>query len=191
MSSSRFIPLTKGQQALVDEADYHVLVQIGRWCYSNSGYAVHYFKDEQGKRKTLYMHRMVYYLSLGNQHVPTGMQVDHCNHNHIDNRRANLRLATCSQNQAHKGRPNNNTSQYKGVSFKNGKWEVRIRFGGQRIHLGRFDDPVEAALMYDAVSKLLNKEFAGCNFPKQPTPPHIELQLRMLLNKRGIKYATL
>jgi hypothetical protein len=182
-----FIELTKGQRALVDDCDYDALMQIGSWCYSSSGYGVHYFRDEQGKRKTLYMHRFIYYRILGNQHLPAGMQCDHRNWNRIDNRRSNLRLATRSQNQAHKGRPTNNTSQYKGVSFNGGKWEARIRHEGKRIHLGRFDDPVEAAWMYDAATKLLNQEFAGPNFPKQPTPPHIEVQLRYVLSKRGLK----
>jgi len=183
------IPLTKGAVALIDHYDLEWLSQF-RWCFAWNGYAVHYYANEHGRRKTLYMHREIFTRILGYD-IPPNMQVDHINHNRIDNRRSNLRLATRSQNQAHKGRPVNNTSQYKGVSFNTGKWEARIRYSGQRIHLGRYDDALTAALMYDAASRLLNREFAGCNFPMQPTPPHIEGKLRELLNKRGLDISQL
>jgi hypothetical protein len=182
MPRYRPIPLTKGQTALVDEADHDVIVAVGRWCFSNSGYAVHYFKDEYGKRGTLYMHRLIMQRVSG---IPPGLQVDHINQTRVDNRRVNLRLATRSQNQAHKGRQINNTSLQKGVTFNSGRWEARIRFQGKRINLGRFTDPLQAAMMYDAASRFLYQDFAGCNFPEKPTPTYIETQLQMVLNKRG------
>lgn len=190
MAQFRSIPLTKGMTTIVDVDDYDAISAIGRWCYSNSGYAVHYYQDEQGRRKTLYLHRVIYQRILRHP-IPPNFQVDHCNRNRIDNRRRNLRLATRSQNQAHKGLQVNNTSQYKGISFNRGCYEARIRHQGKRLHLGRYADGQEAALMYDAASRLLNREFAGCNFPQQPTPPHIEQQLKKLLNKRGIEISPL
>ncbi len=180
------IPLTKGKVALVSTEDYDWIVRL-KWCYSRgNGYAIHYFKDEQGNNKTLYLHRAIYAKILGGT-IPHGLQVDHINRNRLDNRRENLRLATRSQNQANKSRPINNTSQYKGVSFNHGKWEVRIRYAGHRIHLGRFTDPERAALIYDAASRLLYRDFAGCNFPHRPTPSEIEtIVLAVLIERENL-----
>lgn len=184
MSSFRQISLTKGQTTIVDEADYDAIVAIGRWCFSNSGYAVHYYADENGQRKMLYLHRAIMARKL-REPIPMNMQVDHENMNRIDNRRFNLRLATRSQNQAHKKIQVNNSSKFKGVTFNSGRWEARIRYQGKRINLGRFSDPLEAAMMYDAASRLLYQDFAGCNFPDESPPPYIENQLQAVLNKRG------
>jgi len=92
------IPLTKGYYAFVDEVDYEALRAIGHWSYSPSGYAVHYSKDQQGNRRTLYMHRIIMDRILGH---PVGhLQVDHISSVEMgkaarrDYRRQNLRLAT-------------------------------------------------------------------------------------------------
>jgi hypothetical protein len=164
--SSRFIPLTKGQQALVDDSDYNRLMQIGSWSYNKSGYAVHYYTDEFGHNRTLFMHRVVMEYALRN--APPRMQVDHINHNTLDNRSANLRLATPSQNQAHRRQRNDSDTPYKGITWNTGRWEARIKYGSQRINLGRFKNAEEAAWMYDAASHLLYAEFARCNFAEHP-----------------------
>jgi hypothetical protein len=180
------ISLTKGQTTIVDEGDYDAVAAVGRWCYSNSGYAVHYYADEYGQRKTLYLHRFIVQ-RMSREGIPPGMQVDHRNQNRIDNRRLNLRLATRSQNQANKGVPVNNTSQYKGVTFNTGRWEARIRYQGKRLYLGRFTNPLDAAMIYDAASRLLYQDFAGCNIQDQPTSSHVEKQLREMLDKSGLE----
>ena len=170
---SHTIPLTKGRFAVVEDADFARLSQL-KWCYNSSGYAVHY-ED----RRTIFMHRLI-------MNAPPHLQVDHINQNRLDNRRENLRFATRSQNQANKGRQVNNTSGYKGVSFRAGKWEARIRVAGGRLQLGRFDDPVTAALIYDAASRLFNVDFAGVNFPERPTSPEIDDLLDRLPRKKTV-----
>jgi len=188
------IPLTKGYFAQVDDIDYAHLCAVGRWSYSPSGYAIHYSKDVWGNYHTLYMHRIVMERVLG--HPVGNLQVDHISSLEMDiaarrdNRRQNLRLATRSQNQAHKGKARNNTSHFKGVTLNGKKWEARICFAGQRIHLGNFSDPVIAAQMYDAASTRLNKEFAGLNFPEEITPPYIDEMLDSILEHCGF-YAIL
>ena len=185
------IPLTKGQFTWIDEVDHPALLAVGRWCYSAYGYAVHYYTDANDKPKVLYMHRMVMERMLGTP-IPHGLQVDHISREsegrlaRVDNRRENLRLATRSQNQANKGRQGNNSSAYKGVSANHGKWEARIKYDGQRLNLGRFDDPALAAMMYDAASRMLNQEFAGLNFPAQITPPSLEVEVRNRLGRYGV-----
>ncbi|MEQ8677238.1 MAG: HNH endonuclease [Aggregatilineales bacterium] len=158
---SKQISLTKGASAVVDDSDYDRLIQIGRWCLSSNGYAIHYTKIN-GQRKTLYMHRVV-------MDACYPLQVDHIDRDRLNNQHDNLRFATRSQNQANKNIQNNNTSAYKGVNWNKGKWEARIRLNGLRLNLGRFRDPLRAAMVYDAASRLLYDDFAGCNFPEHQT----------------------
>ncbi|MAS36289.1 MAG: hypothetical protein CL610_19955 [Anaerolineaceae bacterium] len=178
------IPLTKGQVALVDDADYLWLSGY-RWCFSSDGYAVNYYWDETGTKRKRSMHRLLMAEILEHR-VPRDLQVDHINHQRIDNRRENLRLATRSQNQAYKGLQVNNTSGYKGVVPNRRKYEVRIRYQGKRFYLGLYTDPVKAALVYDGAARLLYADFAGVNFPDRPTPPEIEQLVIQRLKKKGI-----
>ena len=166
------IRLTKGRFALVDDQDFFWLSDL-RWCFSSDGYAVNHYRDEQGQYHKRSMHRLLMARILGHP-VPHNLQVDHINHDRIDNRRSNLRLATRSQNQAYKGLQVNNTSGYKGVIWNQGKWEVRIRFQENKLYLGRYTHPVEAALIYDCAARLLYAEFAHPNFPDRPTPEYIQ-----------------
>lgn len=164
--------LTQGREALVDYQDLDALLGMGTWCFSSSGYAVHYCLDPFGQRKVLYMHRVVQQRAYG-QPIPPHLQVDHINRDRLDCRRENLRFALRQQNQANKSIAINNTSGYKGVTFAHGKFSARIKFYSRRLHLGSYDDPITAALVYDAASRYLYKEFAGCNFPDIPTSPQI------------------
>ena len=53
------IPLTQGRVARVDDEDYAFLLDMGTWCYSTSGYALHYGRKEDGSRTTVSQHRTV------------------------------------------------------------------------------------------------------------------------------------
>jgi hypothetical protein len=167
------IPLTQGRVALVDDQDFEYLTGIANWCFSSSEYAVAYLRRDDGRRTTVSMHRLVMARILGKP-VPADLQVDHKNRNRLDARRENLRLATRSQNQSNKGLQINNYSGFKGVSVDGRKFRVRIRFNRRfELHLGHYDDLEFAARVYDACSRLLNKDFAGLNFPDEPTTPEI------------------
>jgi len=65
-------------------------------------------------------------------------QIDHINRDKSDNRIANLRLATNSQNHINKGLQKNNTSGFKGVIWEPslGKWRARIKINGKNKYLG-------------------------------------------------------
>jgi len=101
--------------------------------------------------------------------APKGCLVDHINGDGLDNRRANLRLATPSQNNCNK--PGfNKSSKYKGVSrtdLKKKQWRAVIHYNNEMIHLGRFCNEVAAAKAYDKAAKKYHGEFAYLNFPKE------------------------
>ena len=90
---------------------------------------------------------------------PAG-QIDHINRKGSDNRIANLRDCTASQNQHNRSIPRSNTSGYLGVSWckKNEKWRVQIRAKNKVMSLGHFHCPMEASNAYQA-AKLQRDNF--------------------------------
>lgn len=150
---NRRIPLTKGQFALVDDADYDWLMQW-KWCYAAVGYAV---SRIQGR--VVYMHRLI----AGS---PQGMEIDHVDHDKLNNCRSNLRIATRAQNNGNRLKQPNTTSRYKGVAWykAQGRWRAMIHRDDRPIFLGYFDDEIEAARAYDRAARELFGDFAKTNF---------------------------
>ena len=156
------INLSKGYETIVDDDMYNYLNQ---WKWSaqkgrNTYYAVHSSKPQNGKQKSICMHREILGLKAGD-----GRHTDHINGDGLDNRRCNLRICTRSQN--HQNRHSiRGTSQFKGCSWykRDKNWEVSITLNSRKIHLGYFDNEIEAAKAYDKKAGELFGEFAKCNF---------------------------
>jgi hypothetical protein len=163
----RKIPLTQGKFAIVDPEDFDCLARY-KWYaakYNHTFYAVRssWLKFEKKKIK-IKMHRVI-------MNAPADLIVDHINHNGLDNRKANLRLATPAQN-ARNSLRRRNRSGYKGVYYakKRGKYRAVIWHNNKRIHLGYFNSKITAALEYDRAAKKYHKEFANFNFPHLNNP---------------------
>lgn len=158
--SYREIPLTQGKVALVsthrfDEVSKH------KWCVSwrpknKTFYAYARFRID-GIIRTVYMHRFILGVSYGDKRT-----VDHENHNTLDNRDHNLRVASCAQQQYNRTKQANNTSGYKGVSWDKPrrKWQAKIAKGGRQKLLGRFNNAEEAYTCYCKAAKEMHGEFA-------------------------------
>lgn len=117
----------------------------------------------RGETTTLMMHRLLMGVTDRSTHV------DHRDHDGLNNQRANLRLASRSQNMANQRKRSRPTSsQYKGVYWSNTYeiWVAEITGPGGRKYLGRFPDEVSAALAYDVAAIELFGEFAHLNNPE-------------------------
>ena len=163
----RRIPLTRGQYAIVDPDDFERLNKY-KWQASQSTrsgtfYAARSTWDKVNKKKrTIKMHRLILY-------PPHPLVVDHINNNGLDNRRANLRVATRSQNSINKPfkKKKGTHSKYLGVTWQKSinRWQAQIRAKGNHRIIGYFDNETEAALEYDQAARKFHKDFAVLNFP--------------------------
>jgi len=92
--------------------------------------------------------------------LPKG-QLDHINGDRLDNRIANLREASQTENMGNCIKHRDNKSGYKGVFPLRGKrWQAQVCRNGVKHHLGTFETPEEAHAAYcDAASKVFG-EFA-------------------------------
>jgi hypothetical protein len=159
----RKIPLTQGHFAIVDPQDYQRLSRYKwRLCRTrgkNVLYAERSIRLPGGRYSRILMHRQLI-------KAPAGYVIDHINGCGLDNRRANLRLATVAQN-AWNSKKRNPRSGYKGVWFaaEKGLWRAAIVCHGRRKHLGYFRSKIDAARAYDDAAIKYYKEFARLNFP--------------------------
>ena len=152
------ITLSKGMLAIVDDEDF-TAISAFRWCLHSRGYAVRKGpRDRVGRREVILMHRSI-------SAALHGTEVDHINGNRLDNRKANLRFATSSQNHANQKLSSKNTSGAKGVSFnqKSGRYYSEIHLNRRKKFLGSFSSIASAADAYDAAARLYFGEFAKTN----------------------------
>jgi hypothetical protein len=161
----RRIYLGDDEWTIVDADIYYRLGQF-KWSaagYNGKMYATRILKQTVcGRVKTVYLHREI-------MNEPKGFFVDHKNNDSLDNRKANLRVATRSQNCQNVPKRKNTSSQFIGVSFskEEKKWCAYINYRGKRIWLGYFDNEIDAAKAYDRAALKYYGEFARLNFPEE------------------------
>lgn len=158
----KYIPLTKGKTAVVDNQDYEMLMQWS-WYFGEDGngrgYARRTISEGRVKHKVRMHHQI-----MGKP--PFGFVCDHINGDTLDNRRCNLRFCTPKQNLRNRGVWRNKQScRFKGVRWNSrlGNWYVRIYKDGRQYHVGTFNCPIKAAQAYNERAKLLFGEFARLN----------------------------
>lgn len=147
------IQLTQGFAAIVDDEDFEFLSQWS-WCITRNGYAKRGIM-KGGVNDTIYMHRAVIGASADSD-------VDHANGNKLDNRKANLRIATVSQNGANSKTRICSETGFKGVVFnkKRRKFQAWITLNRRKKYLGQFSTPQEAHAAYSVAAKETFGEFA-------------------------------
>jgi hypothetical protein len=157
--------LTRGKFAIVDPEDYPRLAKY-KWFLAKSptsSYAARWQRlKTKNTRKRIWMHREII-------HIPKKMVCDHINRNSLDNRKANLRPATVSQNLCNRTKTRTKTrSKYKGLEWDKTqrKWKARIQLNNKKIHLGSFANEIDAAKAYDRAARKYHGVFALTNFKK-------------------------
>jgi hypothetical protein len=92
--------------------------------------------DDGNQRKTVILHRYLF-------DNPSGLVIDHINHDTLNNTRENLRAVTFAENQMNrKGARKDSKSGILGVSWdkKSRKWRSQIQINGIKKHLGFHED---------------------------------------------------
>lgn len=159
----RHIPLSRGQCAIVDEADYH-LVSDTKWhAHPNNkrGEGFYAVNGRGGAKPTirgrLYMHRVIAG-ALAHQFV------DHIDGDGLNNRRENLRIVNRAQNNINRATPN--STGFRGVhTMPEGNYRAAVCVDRKRIYSGRFASAEDAARAYDALAIVHHGDFARLNFP--------------------------
>ena len=118
------------KQFVFDSEDFEKVSKY-HWYEESNGYIRSSGKKKEDK---IHIHRLI----MG---FPYGMNIDHINHNTLDNRKSNLRIVTTSQNAMNRIKSSNNTSGVSGVVWvkSRNKWKSQIKFNGQLIFLGEYD----------------------------------------------------
>lgn len=154
------IPLTQGQVALVDAADYPTVSAYKWFAHTPDGktyYAIRNVQRPDGTRTNVRMHRFILGLNEGDERV-----VDHIDPSRtLDNRRKNLRVTTIQNNSRNRRLHKNNKCAMKGASkAQYGGWRSRICIGGKSIYIGTFDTAEAAHAAYCEAAKRYFGEFA-------------------------------
>lgn len=134
----------------IDEEDFKLFKKY-KWYVTVRGYIT---RDVKGQK--LLFHRMI-------MNCPAGMYVDHIDGDPTNNKKENLRIVTHQQNMMNKMKRNNR--KYKGVYWQEHakKWRSSISVNQKRIHIGYFNNPVEAAMAYNTMAIELHGEYAKLN----------------------------
>jgi len=129
------IPIRGSEEYAVVDIDDYELANKYSWFLAH-GYAT---SNMYGNKHTK-LHRLILNLQDRKQ------EVDHINHNRLDNRKSNLRVCDRFGNGRNLSLKSNNTSGYPGVSFwkSRNKWRARIKVNYVGIHIGLYDTLQEA-----------------------------------------------
>lgn len=159
---------TKAKQEIIVDANMYEWLNRFSWSIAGSSkdrtrYAILRLCLRRKVILNLKMHELV--LQFNNIPIIKETRVDHINHNGLDNRLVNLRLATRSQNSMNSlirtGR------QYKGTSYrldmKSNPWRAYITLSKKRIYLGHFPTSKKAAQAYNNAAIKYFGEFACLN----------------------------
>ena len=160
--------MTQNKYAIVDEWNYEWL-NLDKWHARKGAYTFYAtrtirLQNTDWPRHKTYQNIII---QMANQIInpPLGYEVDHINHNGLDNRECNLRICTRSQNMANTQRSciNNIGSKYRGVHCHKSKvipWRVFIA----NKHVGYYSNEIDAAKGYDKAAIAKYGEFATTNF---------------------------
>lgn len=139
------IPLTQGQFAIVDDEDFEFLNQWKWYAGTNSTelyyYAMRHSSSKGGvKRQYIRMHRVILGLEQDD-----ARDVDHIDHDTLNNKRNNLRAVSRRKNSENRKRASKHGSGvYLNPKLKSKPFEARAFVNGSNRFIGRFATAKEA-----------------------------------------------
>ena len=151
-----FIKRRNGQvlETIVDTEDLEKIKAAKCSWYSkyDVGTKTFYVRGKKPKEnKSIIFHRLI-------TGCPEGLQVDHINHDTLDNRKSNLRIVTCAENLKNRrfikskyNMPGFNTTIYWHKGKK--RWRLMIRKDGQRAFCKTFKTKEEAIEALNKIKK--------------------------------------
>lgn len=150
-------------EILISDKDIDMLQKYRFYIRTNDGNILYAITSDRSK---IFLHHIIMERMI-NRKINSKEQIDHMNHNTLDNRRSNLRLCNNSKNSMNRNKINCKTSsEYKGVYFskRDKTWYAYIKLNGKKKHLGCYSDEIEAATSYDQAARKYFGEFAALNF---------------------------
>lgn len=157
----RQISLTKGFAALVDDEDFETVSRRKWYALKVKNTVYGCSRPSLGNRRygSLLMHRFVMRING----LDKDGSIDHRNGNGLDNRKANLRIGTHSQNCQNQKLHCDSSTGVKGVTWdkRRNKFVAQIQVDGRHIFLGRFTQKQEAAEAYKVAALNLFGEYAN------------------------------
>jgi len=146
--------------ALVDDEDFELLNEE-RWQLQPNGAVARCVSFNRNCRRTIYLHRVI-------MDAPDSVCIDHANHDKLDNRKSNLRIASKSQNgQNQLKQTQTRSSKFKGVyhprDCRRRPWRAYITVSGRMKFIGSFRTEIEAAKSYNRAARKHFGEFALLN----------------------------
>lgn len=142
--------------ALVDDRDFDI-VNKWKWRPITKFNYIGRWKDSTCK-KIILLHRFLL-------NAKAGEEVDHIDHNPLNNQRSNLRICNNRENKMNL-RKHRGTSIYKGVSWnsRNQKWQSFIRYKkNKNLNLGSYKNELHAAMAYNCAARIFFGQFAFLN----------------------------
>lgn len=126
---------------MVSDEDYE-LAMTQRWTIEKSGN--NFYAMCKINHKKVRLHRFL--LKPKSTH-----EVDHINHNGLDNRRENIRVVTKRQNAANRRKTVGSRKRYKGIHYDTriNKWVAYVNYKKKRKYLGQYATAKEAAIVYN------------------------------------------
>lgn len=154
------ILLTQGKHTLVSDCDYGYLSQ---WKWRFDRYAVRtvHVRGNSKKTKVVFMHLVI----AKRMRMSLKSEVDHKNQDKLDNQRHNLRPANDRQQNGNRGLRKDNTSGYRGVTWKpkSRKWQAEIHLGKKKVYLGLHLSKRKAATAWNRAATKAFGKYAWLN----------------------------
>jgi hypothetical protein len=181
-----------GTHTVYYDAQDHNLVRRIKWSIAKGKNGIYYARgrvrnkdlEEIGQR-SVRMHRLL----LGATEL---QEVDHVDHNGLNNRKNNLRIVTNSQNSSNTRLHADSSTGFKGVTLrkKKGLYCPRIRVNGKLIHGKLTKNIYDAALQYNEMAVKYFGEYAYLNelSPEQLEQAKIKIAPKRVLSSNVTGY---